>query len=67
MVTGAILILSGAVLVGAGTITSAVAHAANQISSETGGAWIAGSVVGLIGLLILVSGFVSDSKGRPQT
>jgi hypothetical protein len=65
MLSGAVLVLSGAILAGAGTIARAVAHASNQFAPEADVGTLAGAVVGVIGLLILVSGFRSDATGRP--
>ena len=65
MVSGAILVLSGAVLAGASIIARAVAHASNQFAPEADVGTLAGAAVGVIGLLILVTGFRSDVAGRP--
>jgi hypothetical protein len=64
MVSGAIMFLSGAVLFAGGTIAVAVAHSAAQFDTEATAAKWSGAVVGLFGLLLLVTGFGPDSKGR---
>jgi hypothetical protein len=66
ILSGAVVILAGATLFGAGTIARAIASAANKFDSV--GADFAqgtGAVVGLIGLVVLATGFRSDSPAKP--
>ena len=57
MLSGAVVVLAGAVLIGAGVISHAIEDAANKFTSSwTGLTTGAGVFVALIGLVILASG-----------
>ena len=60
MLSGAVVVLAGAVLTGAGSIAHQIARTAGRYSD---GEIIigAGAIVGVIGLALLASGFRSDS------
>jgi hypothetical protein len=65
MLSGAVVILAGSTLVGAGVIARAIAEASNKFSSGGDLTAAAGVVVGGIGLVVLASGFRSDPAARP--
>jgi hypothetical protein len=65
MVSGAVVIVAGAILVGSGMITVAIAHASNHFSPGGEFTTWAGAFVGVIGLVVLATGFRSDSAPRP--
>ena len=65
MLSGAVVILAGAILVGAGVIAHAIAEASNKFTANVDLSTGAGVVVGVIGLFVLASGFRSDSGARP--
>jgi hypothetical protein len=65
MVSGAILVLAGAILVGAGLVGLAVAETANRSFAGGDSAVAAGAVTGLIGLAVLASGFRAHAAGKP--
>ena len=65
MLSGAVLVLAGAILAGAGVMARAIAEASNKFSPGGDLTAAAGVVVGVIGLVLLASGFRSDSVPRP--
>jgi hypothetical protein len=66
MLSGAVVVLVGAILFGAGTIARAIASAANKIDSVgTDFAQGTGAVVTVIGLVVLAAGLRSDSPAKP--
>jgi len=64
MVAGAVVLLAGAVLFGAGAVAEAILAAAREYAPRGTLGMIGGTVVGLVGLVILISGFQSDSPPR---
>ena len=64
-IAGALVVLAGAVLAGAGVVAHAVAEAANKFPTGGDSATVVGGIVGLTGLVILVSGLLPDAPRKP--
>jgi hypothetical protein len=63
--SGAIMILAGAVLCAGGVIAHAIADAANKFTAAGDLAAVGGIVLGLIGLIVMTAGARADWHGRP--
>ena len=64
-IAGALVVVAGAVLAGAGVVAHAVAEAANKFPTGGDSATAVGGIVGLTGLVILVSGLRPDAQSKP--
>jgi hypothetical protein len=58
------MVLSGAILAGAGVIAYAITAAASKFDVGGGAAMGAGAILGVIGLFVLASGFRSDTVAK---
>jgi hypothetical protein len=65
LVSGAVMLLAGALLVGAGVLAHAVADASNKFSPRGDLAAEAGALVAFLGLAVLGSGLRSDLPVKP--
>jgi hypothetical protein len=64
-IAGALVVLAGAILLGAGVLANALVRSAGKSDDAWGLAAVGGVILGIVGLAVLVLSVSSDRKAQP--